>query len=127
MRASKTAGIFGELSLARQGLLLVAVLLFLELFFVGTLAWQVQVAEQEAAREEHYKQIVERTQNLANLVADSMDSLKRYAMSRDKKYSLAFDRNSKAVFDSLAWLREQLKSNRRSARLLNNIDKELST
>ncbi len=60
-----------NLKLSHKGLILVVFLLSLELVFVGTLAFQLRQAEQEAMKENHSKEIVGRTNHIIQLVYDA--------------------------------------------------------
>lgn len=108
MKFRRTADFFGRFSIARQGMILVGVLIFFELIFCGSLYWQVVQAEQEARREEHYKKILETTMQLPILVNDSLENLMKYAIFRKKEYAEKYDADAGKVLHSLKWLEKQL-------------------
>ena len=82
-----------NLTLRRKGLLLISVLLLFELAFVGTLVVLLNQAEEESRREEHAKHIREKTEIMAQSVAQLGDDITKYVMTRDKSWLARFDHN----------------------------------
>ncbi len=105
--------------------MLVSVLVFLELVFCCTLYWQVYLAEQEAAREEHYKRILEKTLNLPVTVNTALQNLAQYAITREKKYAERFDSQTNDVTKNLAWLKKQLASQEKCREVFAKIEYRL--
>ena len=118
---------FSKLNLAQQGLFLVSVLLAMELLFVGILAYQVQLAQVEADREEFHRRIVSQTQNLQNLVYDCVQALTSYAKTHDKVYSLEFDTKSAEVKTTLDELKSKIGNSKKRKAILARIDASVRT
>lgn len=100
------------MSIARSGMLMIGLFILLELMFCGTLFWQTQQAEQEAQREEHFKNIVRKTHKIETLCFEAVECLKRYAATRDKAESRHFDEKTQEIIDVLAWLKVELKDHK---------------
>lgn len=127
LKSPKKTKIFGQMSIAKLGMLLVAAFVFIELCFCGALYWQIFQAEKEARREEHFKRIVQKTHSLETLCWECTESLKQYAGSRDKRYSRLFDARSQEVLDTLAWLETELKGHKECLSCLESLTRRMQS
>lgn len=108
-------------------MLLIGFLAFFELVFISLLFVQVQQAEAEANTEQHYKHIIARTQALQQEVYQALESVKQYAITRDKSCSEDYDAHSKTVFETLDWLKLQLRQDKNCMVHLANVRNWLHT
>lgn len=72
-----------NLSLSHKGLIILAVLLSLELVFVGTLATLLRQAEMAALKESHSKEIAGRTNHILQLIYDAAAEFNEYQRGVD--------------------------------------------
>lgn len=114
-----------NLSLTRKGVLVVGILLFVELIFVGSLALLLRQAETAAQKEAQAKQIIGHTTQLASLVYESGQCLQKFGLSRDPESLKRFDETvaeTPKVFD---WLRQNV--GKEEVTLLNRIETNLNS
>ncbi len=114
------------LSLAKQGILLVAFLLACELTFIGTLAWLLSQAEEEAARQERAREVSARAGRLMLVMYDTGDAVGRYARSLQLGTADSVSASKEEVPVIISWLKNELKDNEEAIALLNRIDENIT-
>jgi signal transduction histidine kinase len=117
-----------KLRLSDKGLLLVAVLLFLELLFVGAMAQLLNRAEKDAKEESHSKEIVGKTNHLFQLLYDGGNAAADYQMhnggrSAAERYHAVIERIPQEVQS----LKALVADNPNYLTLVNRIDQNSST
>ncbi|CAN5497871.1 hypothetical protein BH11CYA1_BH11CYA1_24100 [soil metagenome] len=114
------------LSLAKQGILLVAFLLACELIFIGTLGWLLKEAEAEAARQERAREVSARADRLMLVMYDTGDAVGRYARSLQLGTADSVSASKEEVPIIIRWLRNELKDNEEAIALLGKIDENIT-
>jgi PAS domain S-box-containing protein len=113
---------FSTSKLSFKGLFLVAILLLLELLFVGCYAWLLSRAEDESTKQQKAKAIISRTNLLLHSLYEAGTTVAKYTSSHDPtslhNYEIARDNIPKDI----AWLKEQLISDPNQLNLLKKID-----
>jgi len=115
-----------SLSLAQQGVMLVALLLACEFSFIGVLTWLLSEAEAEAGRQEHARQVSAKAGRLVLLVYDTGDAVGRYARSLQLGTADGISASKEEVPEIIAWLKNEFKDNEEATRLLEKIDKNIA-
>ncbi len=97
----------------------------IQLLLVSWLSVQAHLAEEEVNTEERYKTILDKTTKLPMLAKACMDSLGKYAVSKDKKYSDRFDALVEEIPSTLKDLRKGLADNKEALRYVSMLDEDL--
>jgi PAS domain S-box-containing protein len=112
------------LKLSHKGLILVVFLLALELVFVGTLAFQLRQAEQEAMKENHSKEIVGRTNHIIQLVYDAGKAAADYdSFKGDPDAARELHEIEPQILGEMAALKMLVRDEPRSLAIVERIDK----
>jgi PAS domain S-box-containing protein len=115
-----------SLSLAQQGLLLVAIFLLYEVGFIGALAWLLSQAEAEGARQEYAREINAKADRLSLIVYDKGDSVGRYARSLSTDQSNTASSSVDEIPGLIAWLKEAFKDKPEARALVERIEQEIA-
>lgn len=94
------------MSLRWQSVLAIAVILLGELVFVGLLAFQLNEAQNEVAKEAHVKEILKKSQKLVYLLNDYEHGLEQWTLNRDPELLQKADRNQEEMKQIMNWLRK---------------------
>lgn len=117
-------GLKSNLSLAKQGLLLVSLMIGIELIFVGILFLQVLQAEKEVERETDLKAIAVKIQHLGRALIESKNELRNYVATRKDDYWRQYLELSGDLHTTVDDLAISLKPYKTAAELIAQIDKE---
>lgn len=95
-----------KLSLRKQCLCLVLLILAGELLFASALFLQLKQAQAELARESRLKEIFQRSQNLVNMLNDYQQDLETWFKARDEKSDLSIAQKEKQMAGDSSFLME---------------------
>lgn len=110
------------MSLAWQGTILVVLMLFFELVFVGVLGWLVQEAEAEANRQIRAQDIDTKATQLLLTVYDTANSVGEYTRTLRFGATKHFESSKEEVASLLQSLKDDLKDDQRMQSTLQRIE-----
>ncbi len=113
-------------SLAKQGILLVAVFLLYEVGFIGTLAWLLAQAEAEGAKQEFNRQLGEKADRLMLIGYDRGDSVGRYSRILESGATQATSISAAEVPSLIAWLKDAFNDRPQAKALVEKIEREVA-
>lgn len=117
-------GLKSKLSLAKQGLLLVSLMIGIELIFVGILFLQVLQTEKEVERETDLKAIAVKIQHLGRTLIESKNELRNYVATRKDDYWQQYLQLSGDLHRTVDDLAGSLKPYQTAVELIAQIDRE---
>jgi PAS domain S-box-containing protein len=109
--------------LAKQGILIVGMILVVEVCFLGFLSWMLHTANIAIGRYEYGMEVVTRTQGLLKIFVDGAQTLATYAVTRNEKQGKEYDDAVKDVEPSLAALKKLVKDDPETLRKVNKLSK----
>jgi signal transduction histidine kinase len=115
-----------SLSLAKQGLILVSILIGIELVFVGILFFQLRQAELESEREDQLKAIAVKIQHLGRTLIEGRQRLQLYIASRSDRYWQAYQQHATDLRETIGELKVDLKDYPEQVPRLTKIESEFS-
>lgn len=115
-----------SLSLAQQGMLLVALFLLCELGFIGTLAWLQRQADAEATQHEYAREVDSKANRLWLLMYDRGDAIGRYSRSLELGAPGKVRPSTDEVPALIAFLRDAFKNDPQATALLSKIEQDIA-
>jgi signal transduction histidine kinase len=117
-------GAKSKLSLAKQGLILVSMMIGIELMFVGILFLQVLQTEREVEREKDLKAIAVEIQHLGRALIESKNELRNYVATRKDDYWRQYLTLSTDLHSTVSDLKRSLEPYKTAKELIAQIDSE---
>lgn len=109
------------MTLRTKGNLIFVVLMLMELVFVGAHGFLLYQDEQESLKQEAAKEIINRANNVLELMYVAGDAVTKYGLSKEKSMSDRYETAAQKVADEMNWLEKACAREPEQARLLASI------
>lgn len=113
--------------LSTRGLLLVTLLLFIELLFVGAHFWLLNEAERESRQQQNSREIISRATDLLQSLYMAGDNVAKYAFNRDLDRLANYNKAKYEIPRQLQWMKEHLRNSPSQSALLVKITDNVTT
>lgn len=110
-----------KLSLRAKGNLIFFLLMMMELVFVGAHGFLLYQEEQESLKQEAAKEIINRANNVLELMYVAGDAVTKYGLAKEKAMSDRYEKAAQAVADEMNWLEKACRNEPQQATLLASI------